>query len=342
MSISDFKKPQPIHNETTVSDKEWSNSSTKVTQNRYSRISSNDRNNGNDKTFDRTYNRTINKNNNTSRYKDRNKNIRHKDKKSHRRYKSKTTTNFKCTPTVRSEGSWEPRSLSNSRSNSRSNSPTGNLDIKNIQGYLNKITTHTFESLSVKIIEICQDNNELLTKIIDCIFEQALLQPAFCKIYASLCHKMHSEITGFRKGLLIKCQNEFERGSKEPPDDLLDQALEIFIYKAKIRMLGNIKFIGELFLTKVLVVPVIYECFDRLLDLTTNNPNNPDEEQTEALCSLIINVGESIDDELSGDKVSEYFEKMQNIKHGGKLKPRLKYKIEDIVDLRNNKWSSVK
>lgn len=322
------------------SDNEWSTSSgyRKLDEqktekpNKYNRINSKDKNNG--------YDRSNNKYNASNR--------KYKPNRNQQKYEEKTRTrrSTNIQPSTRSAGSWKPTSLSrsnsrsNSRSSSRSTSPTRTSHIKTIQGHLNKITSHTFNTLSIKIITICQDNPELLADFINCIFEQALLQPAFCKIYANLCGKIHEEVKGFRKGLLMKCQVEFERGSKEPPKDLNDQAKEIFIYKAKVRMLGNIKFIGELFLTNILVVPVMYECFDRLFE--SNSPETPDEEQTEALCNLIINVGETMDTGDSKRNIDDCFAKLLDLKNGKQLKARLRYKIEDIVDLRNNKWCSIR
>ena len=59
-------------------------------------------------------------------------------------------------------------------------------------------------------------------------------------------------------------------------------------FKAKKRMLGNIKFICELYKQKMLMEEIMHSCISRLLkqDLL-----NPDEEQTEALCDFLVRIG---------------------------------------------------
>lgn len=53
-------------------------------------------------------------------------------------------------------------------------------------------------------------------------------------------------------------------------------------------MLGNIKFICELYKQKMLMEEIMHSCISRLLkqDLL-----NPDEEQTEALCDFLVRIG---------------------------------------------------
>ena len=58
--------------------------------------------------------------------------------------------------------------------------------------------------------------------------------------------------------------------------------------KAKRRVLGNIRFIGELFKLKMLTENIMHKCIVELLQ--TN-----DEENLECLCKLLRTIGKDID-----------------------------------------------
>ena len=241
-------------------------------------------------------------------------------------------------PLTISEGGWRPTKIDTS-------TPEGKIqqNVKTGQGYLNKMTRATFETLSEKFVTVAleEENGDpplpgLLKLLIDRIFEQALLQPTFCPMYSSLCEKIHCRMKKFRMVLLNKCQEEFERGSEEPSEELSDREKDDFRFKAKKRMLGNIKFIGELFKNKILVEPVMYECFNQLLNNQTLE--SPDEEQTEALCKLMLNVGNILDHEKARKRMNGYFDQMKEIQNGGFISHRIKFLLQDVEELRQNKW----
>jgi len=221
--------------------------------------------------------------------------------------------------------------------------------LKNAKGCLNKMTRQTFEKLSDKYLQIALRESQgtddqpalpgLLKLLIDQIFEQALLQPDFCELYANLCAKIYEATPIFRKELLGKCQEEFEKDAREPGDDLsTDEKLE-FYFLAKKRTLGNIKFIAELYKNKILVVPIIHACINRLLKQT---PEEPDEEQLESLCKLLLNVGSMIEVEKYKEIIDGYFEQMKQLREGGKVCARIRFMMEDVCDVRNNNWKSLR
>ena len=196
-------------------------------------------------------------------------------------------------PLVRSDSGWKPEKID-----------TTNADglklqlVKEAQGHLNKMTALTYEKLSTRVIAIA--NKEagppplpgLLREIINKVFEQALQQPTFCAMYAQLCAKISRSTKDFRRELLNKCQEEFESDAVEPPAELSQPEKDMLRFKAKKRMLGNIKFICELYKQKMLLEDIMHSCIARLLkqDLL-----NPDEEQTEALCDFLVRIGKLLD-----------------------------------------------
>ena len=201
------------------------------------------------------------------------------------------------------------------------------MSVKTAKGFLNKMTASTFDKLSEQYLTIAIEQKQgLLKLLIDQIFEQALTQPAFCSLYSNLCKKMYDNPTiktGFTKELLTKCQEEFQKDTFS----IIDEEQQV---KAKRRMLGNIKFIGELYKNKILVVAIIHACVKRLLRLPA------DEEQVEALCKLLVNIGKIIDTDKSKTIIDSYFSQMNDIKKD--VSARIRFMIEDIIILRTNGW----
>jgi translation initiation factor 4G len=316
-------------------DKNGYNRSDRNDKNRYNRTDRKDRDDKNgynrsDRNDKNGYNRSNRKDRDD---RNRNKTDKHQSDKS----------SIPEKPLTKSDNGWKPV-----RQRVDESTIEGKIEInvKEAQGYLNKMTLATFDVLSDKFATVAALEKGspplpgILKLLTDRIFEQALLQPTFCHMYAALCHKIHQEMKNFRMVLLNKCQEEFERGSKEPPDNLDSSERTVFIYKAKKRMLGNIKFIGELFKNNVLVEPVMYECFKHLLKEQT--PDNPDEERIEALCELMTNIGKLMDHDKGKSRIDKYFLEIEQIQTGGNVSNRVRFMIEDIKDLRSNEWKSIR
>jgi len=159
-----------------------------------------------------------------------------------------------------------------------------------------------------------------------------LLQPAFCDLYALLCVKLDGKLPTFKKELLGKCQEEFQKDSVTTLDGLSeDQKLE-HEFKTKKRTLGNIKFISELYKNKMLVNAVIHVCIKKLLK------NENDEEQLESLCKLLTNIGSMIDVPNSKTVMDNYFKQMETIRIEKNVSFRIRFMLEDTAKLRENNW----
>lgn len=79
----------------------------------------------------------------------------------------------------------------------------------------------------VQVKELNIDNAATLTGVIGQIFDKALLEPTFCELYAQFCMELSKELPqfeqdgvtiSFKRTLLNKCQDVFERGVKEEAD----------------------------------------------------------------------------------------------------------------------------
>ena len=249
---------------------------------------------------------------------------------------------------------------------------------RKVKGLLNKLTMEKFASISDQIIAWAnksekEKDGRTLIQVIRLVFEKATDEATWSEMYARLCRKMMEQIstnvqddgiknaegrpiTGgqlFRKYLLNRCQEDFERGwvAKEATaaaaatKALEDEAAkaanaktkeagteEIVLYsdeyyaaqKAKRQGLGLIKFIGELFKLQMLTERIMHECVKKLL----GNVDNPEEEEIESLCKLLATVGSMLDTQKARAHLDVYFSRMKELTKSPNVTPRMQYMLQ--------------
>ncbi|KAF8644440.1 hypothetical protein HU200_066478 [Digitaria exilis] len=165
------------------------------------------------------------------------------------------------------------------------------LNKRQLKAILNKLTPQNFEKLFAQVKELNIDNVVTLTGVISQIFDKALMEPTFCEMYASFCSRLAGDLPNFVKDdekitfkrlLLNKCQEEFERGEREQAEaDKAEEAggtkqsdgeREEKRIRARRLMLGNIRLIGELYKMKMLTERIMHECINKLLGEYQNAP----------------------------------------------------------------------
>ncbi|KAL9359757.1 hypothetical protein Peur_047880 [Populus x canadensis] len=224
---------------------------------------------------------------------------------------------------------------------------------RQLKGILNKLTPQNFEKLFEQVKAVNIDNVVTLNGVISQIFDKALMEPTFCEMYANFCFHLAAELpeltednekVTFKRLLLNKCQEEFERGEREQEEaNKADEEGEIKQseeereekrIKARRRMLGNIRLIGELYKKRMLTERIMHECIKKLL----GQYQNPDEEDLEALCKLMSTIGEMIDHPKAKEHMDVYFDMMAKLSNNMKLSSRVRFMLKDSIDLRKNKW----
>ncbi|RHN38653.1 hypothetical protein MtrunA17_Chr8g0335521 [Medicago truncatula] len=165
------------------------------------------------------------------------------------------------------------------------------------------------------------------------------MEPIFCEMYANFCSHLayqlpdlsvDNEKITFKRLLLNKCQKEFERGEREIEEDnkvdeaegeveLSNEEREQRRTKARRRMSGNIRFIGELYKKKMLTERIIHECIKKLPGLC----QDPDEKDVEALCKLMSSIGEMIDHPKAKEHMDVYFESLKILSNNMDLSSRM-------------------
>ncbi|XP_076376961.1 eukaryotic translation initiation factor 4 gamma isoform X2 [Megalopta genalis] len=237
---------------------------------------------------------------------------------------------------------------------------------KRVRSVLNKLTPQKFNTLIDQVRALNIDTLERLQGVINLVFEKAVDEPNFSVAYALMCKELSMmEVSGgsdqtveslensqsFKKLIINRCQKEYEKQSsneearnvklkqiEECPDpEKKKELLSVFEEeerRIRIKSVGNIRFIGELYKQRMLTTKIMRACIEQLL-------NQTDEDSLECLCKLLTTIGKDLETKRGIDETQDYFNKMQSIvsrRGNGKISSRIRFMLQDVIDLRANKW----
>ncbi|CAK7563698.1 MAG: hypothetical protein SEPTF4163_001573 [Sporothrix epigloea] len=286
------------------------------------------------------------------------------------------TQGLELKPIITTSTGWKPTSVGSRPAPGGASGASGatldpDMVQRKVKAALNKMTPEKFDKISDQILEIAlqskdEEDGRTLRQVIQLTFEKATDEAHWAGMYARFCKvmldRMSPEIrdvtitdkkgevisggTLFRKYLLNRCQQEFERGWKvdlpQPKEGesretamLSDEYYEAAA--AKRRGLGLVQFIGELYKLGMLTERIMHECVRKLVDYETT----PDEAEIESLSKLLRTVGANLDNTDKGRPMMDaYFLRIKNIIDIPDLPSRLKFMLMDVVDLRSRNWVS--
>lgn len=278
-------------------------------------------------------------------------------------------------PLVKSESAWAPAALKKTKKvvvdGEDKEKAEEETIYKKVKGLLNKLTIERFDSISDQILNVGMTRESILRGVIAHIFEKALDEPNFGAMYAQLCAKLSQELpkvqswieldaknNTFRRVLLNRCQEEFEKGARwsESEEKLTEQRREARKRldtmtneeklkiaeedyergKLKRRVLGNIRFIGELFIKGLITEKIMHACLMQLL----KNVNDPEEEDIESLCKLMTTIGARLDHSKAKPHMDAYFHRIEELSVNKKLPARIRFMLLDLIDLRKEGWKA--
>ena len=272
---------------------------------------------------------------------------------------------------------WKPRSVGGNATGMVGPAPGGDGHLapdvvqRKVKSNLNKMTPNNFDKITVQILDISSQSKDeadgrTLRQVIQLTFEKATDEAHWAEMYAQFCKRMLESMSPeikdenildkkgevvhggalFRKYLLNRCQEEFERGWKldlgDKPEGETEEAkmLSDEYYKeaaAKRRGLGLVRFIGELYKLGMLTERIMHECVKKLVDYE----GMPDEAEVESLTNLLRTIGQPLDSTNNGPKMMDvYFMKINEMIVIEGLPSRLRFMLMDIVDLRKKNWHS--
>ncbi|EER13158.1 eukaryotic initiation factor 4f, putative [Perkinsus marinus ATCC 50983] len=222
-----------------------------------------------------------------------------------------------------------------------------------VMSNLNRITAENFMQVTASLAELGIDEGWKLELVVRTIFDKAIRESYYCEIYSDMCMQLRRvlpEFEGddvntpmtFTRALITKCQEEFEAlpvdlaptPEEEAKANGDAQELEVIRSKKKERILGNMKFIGQLFLRQLLSAKVIKEVVGQLIFRS----DEPEEHYIECVCILLLNIGSTLDHyERGREMCTRFLSRLRDIKRLD-YPSRLKFMIQDLIDNRSRGW----
>uniref|UniRef100_A0A8C4I9R6 Eukaryotic translation initiation factor 4 gamma 2 n=1 Tax=Dicentrarchus labrax TaxID=13489 RepID=A0A8C4I9R6_DICLA len=256
---------------------------------------------------------------------------------------------------------WLPSRRTRREANSSNEKGQNDAIFRKVRGILNKLTPEKFDKLCLELLNVGVDSKLVLKGIILLIVDKALEEPKYSQLYAQLCLRLAEDApnfedpstetqekqkqnTTFRRLLISKLQDEFENRARnveifEKDDGPLTSEEEEQRAIAKIKMLGNIKFIGELGKLNLIHESILHKCIKTLLDKKKRVQLKDMGEDLECLCQIMKTVGPKLDHEKARSLMNQYFGRMHSLTTNKELPARIRFLLQNTVELRENNWS---
>jgi translation initiation factor 4G len=238
--------------------------------------------------------------------------------------------------------------------------------IRNIRILLNKLAGENFARVSDTIQNNFLYTEEVTEKLAKMLFNKCIKEPKYIHLYIKLADQLFKKfsvsklgdtgrVTGsnFRRMFLNLCQEAFEsRHSNnflnELPSDLSEEEK---MFRKKQHVIGSMKLIGELFAHGILTDAVLIQCME-------NMQREKNEQNVEIMVNLLLTTGKKVYEyfafearmstlvkkprlkisKLDKELFDSYIDYLIAIKQNGKISARVKFLIQDIIDIRNKEW----
>ncbi|CCI40050.1 unnamed protein product [Albugo candida] len=159
--------------------------------------------------------------------------------------------------------------------------------------------------------------------------------------------KEAKNVTLFKRLLILRCQERFEKACIHDKKEALDAGSA----RTKQLMLGNIRFIGELFKVDMLKQGAVCGCFCQLLGLQLLAREDkksgwvgqiirvPAEEDIEALCKMLSTVGKKFDRPETKSIMDVFILRIMELAQDSlNVSSRLRFLLKDVLEMRDHMW----
>ncbi|XP_019968888.2 eukaryotic translation initiation factor 4 gamma 3-like [Paralichthys olivaceus] len=212
--------------------------------------------------------------------------------------------------------------------------------------------TENFQAFVTQLRDTMMDTEESLQEMVELIFERAMQRPNSAGLFAELCQLLStvnvpSDSVSFRSLLVKHCQAEYRKSfvmeDISQKGSFLDPVRDVRVLdrlreernnaSPSPRSLNTIRFLGELFKSKVLGEKVMHSCIKRLLQ-------NGDGPSLESLCELLHLIQQDLEVVTSRKVMDSYCHQLEFIAQEGKRSRRLSLLLKDTVDARKRAGST--
>ncbi|OQS03851.1 eukaryotic translation initiation factor 4 gamma 2 [Thraustotheca clavata] len=208
------------------------------------------------------------------------------------------------------------------------------------------------QTLLLAIIQTKEGEFYVSSKPIDSLTEDELFIGEYNSAEAAM--KAAVKGTTFKRLLVTRCQYEFDKWNVT--DKIISTPLteeekfkaNVAAKRIKQRMLGNMRFIGELFKVELLTESAVQTCLLKLLGLRLvtyeGQPTAlqairmPDEEELEALCKMLATVGKKFDHEGVKTVMNGMIVRIVELSQTQTLPSRTRFLLKDLLETRDYQW----
>lgn len=237
---------------------------------------------------------------------------------------------------------------------------------KTIQSALNRLNDGNYDEILESLQSPMFIEADAVSTFVQLVFEKALQEPTYCHMYARLCYRMaryevHTKAqlleeqqavlsptepsarmprSLFRDTIVERAHHEFQQEDFIAPEGVTHpEELEDLLLRFVRRKKSNMRFVGHLFLEKVLSSRIMFRVIGELLHSSEDN-FYPSELTIEVLIELLEHVGSRIESD-EGQFMNEVFDRLTSFLHKDpQYPPRVHFKIMDCIERRNNNWSA--
>jgi hypothetical protein len=212
-------------------------------------------------------------------------------------------------------------------------------EVQQLRLQINKITERNYSKLLLKLFETHDYSGFLIDKLAWFIYDRATMHHSFSEMYAKLCVDLKSKFIetqkteiakNFRVLILEKCEKAFYKQEVVEGNELIDAET-----KRRVKLAGNVKFIGFLFQLKFISPRVIHECFQVQL-----NEHTLSDESIETFCLLFQSVAALLrtrtkDPIVEAQELREVYERAASMRNDERFSIRVRFMIQTLMDRKN-------
>ena len=237
---------------------------------------------------------------------------------------------------------------------------------------LNKMTVDNYQEVKKGIESIVKDSLESQKKLVEVLFKKALTEKTYVFLYAKLCKELDRDLTQkkettdkdklkegskapslFRSYVISKSQEVFKSDADENLHSYIKETdPEERANKMKKCILGNVNFITELIISRVLSKSVVFQCIGSLYTrIDKAGKDNVFESliNIEGIVILIDKFGtwiNLIEKKLTDDalkeqnlKIDDKLERLRKIvEENTHLPGHIKFKVINLIEKKKNRW----
>lgn len=237
-----------------------------------------------------------------------------------------------------------------------------------VMSILSRITPHKYNELLMELLQLPlrQSDDAELHEIAKVFFDKAVQEHDYSGLYAQLAseictmkdneldleHELRDRLlcNRMRKQLITTCQEQFRRPIELTADEMVDRTtgrpfhtdeVDMKRTRMKNRLVGNVKFVGELLKMSLVTVAVVEDILQLLVgDYNPTNPHTKEEYVFEVFSTLLKTVASLLTEQKP--HVLSHFLGIASTVCNSHPRPRVRFLMMDLDDLnRKNGWIPV-